>query len=775
MNPRPLMLALAAASGLALAASTLLASATPNAAGEWTLVAWNDLGMHCLDADYSVFSILPPFNNVVAQLITPSGQLVDATTGITLTYEAVADPSGSTNSTSIGKTNYWQYAAQLYGASSTPDSGLVGNDMPGPSNIPQPMHWDAAAKAWTALGVPIAPRNDAGHHRTYPLMRVVARDQGGTELASATPVLPVSDEMDCRLCHGSGAADAAKPVAGWSFDANSERDYRLNILRLHDQKQAGNPAYASALALLGLNPAGLHATVVLDGKSILCGGCHATNALGTSGVPGAAALTSAMHAGHAGVVDPISGMTLDANDNRSACYRCHPGSETRCLRGAMGTVVDPASGELAIQCQSCHGNMSAVGSPARAGWLDEPNCQACHTGTATHNNGQIVYTDALLPDGTLRIAVDATFATNVSTPTAPYSLYKLSQGHGELRCEACHGSTHAEFPGLHANDNLVAQQVQGHAGMLVECAACHSPVPFTTSGGPHGMHTIGQSWVNGHGDVVEHSGSVQCQACHGTDGRGTILSLAQAPRAFTTKYGAKSYFDGQRVSCYDCHKGPNSDDVNTNAKPAANSGAMTVGATPVSFQLSAADADGTPLSYHIVTQPAFGRVALTGANATYHPDPGFAGSETFTFAAWDGQTQSNLGSVEVTRLGNAGNYGGGYAGLLGVPSITLSAPPTIGSTIGVLIGNSSGVPAPSFLVVSSEWTNTPTGLGGAILTEPQAILPVPIPAAGAVVLWHIPVDSSLVGASLLAQDVQLDLGAPYQWSFTAGLRVTFGP
>ena len=35
-------------------------------AAGWTLEGWNDLGMHCMDADYSVFSILPPYNNIHA-------------------------------------------------------------------------------------------------------------------------------------------------------------------------------------------------------------------------------------------------------------------------------------------------------------------------------------------------------------------------------------------------------------------------------------------------------------------------------------------------------------------------------------------------------------------------------------------------------------------------------------------------------------------------------------------------------------------------------------
>ncbi len=32
--------------------------------------------MHCMDSDYSVFSILPPYNTIQAHLINASGQLV---------------------------------------------------------------------------------------------------------------------------------------------------------------------------------------------------------------------------------------------------------------------------------------------------------------------------------------------------------------------------------------------------------------------------------------------------------------------------------------------------------------------------------------------------------------------------------------------------------------------------------------------------------------------------------------------------------------------------
>jgi hypothetical protein len=74
------------------------------AASNATLLGWNNLGMHCMDSDYSVFSILPPYNTIECQLIV-GGQLVTNGAGYTITYQAVADPSGSFTSTAAGKGN----------------------------------------------------------------------------------------------------------------------------------------------------------------------------------------------------------------------------------------------------------------------------------------------------------------------------------------------------------------------------------------------------------------------------------------------------------------------------------------------------------------------------------------------------------------------------------------------------------------------------------------------------------------------------------------------
>ena len=246
--------------------------------GQPTLIGWNNLGMHCMDDDYSVFTILPPFNTIDAQFIDAAGKLMKSGAGITISFEAVPDPDGSINSTAIGKTNFWDYVLPSYGAPLAPDAGLFGTHMPGATNTPQPMTFSATTNWFEALGIPIAPVDDAGRRNTYPMMRLTAKNAAGTVLAKTDIVLPVSGEMDCRACHGSGAGDAAKPAAGWVNDPQPSRDYRLNILRLHDEKQLADPVFQAALTIAGFRSDGLYATATTGATPILCAKCHSLSA-----------------------------------------------------------------------------------------------------------------------------------------------------------------------------------------------------------------------------------------------------------------------------------------------------------------------------------------------------------------------------------------------------------------------------------------------------------------------------------------------------------------
>jgi hypothetical protein len=641
------------------------------------ILGWNNLGMHCMDSDYSVFSVLPPYNTIESQLIVNGSLVTSTNAGYRVTYEAVPDSSGSLNSTSAGKGNFYDYAAVLYGAVNLPvDKGLLSWWMPGPANTPQDMFFEATnhptptvatpVNWFRAEGIPITPFDNAFRKNPYPLMRMIAWS-GAQAIATNDVVLPVSDEMDCRACHASGTQSAARPSAGWVWDGLPERDYRLNILRLHDERQfALTPdLYSSALKARGFNPQGLYRGVVADGKPVLCAACHASEALGAPSYSNTPPLTASVHAAHAGVKDPVLNATLDDSANRAACYRCHPGSTTKCLRGAMGAAV-ATDGSMEMQCQSCHGNMSQVGSASRVGWFMEPNCQSCHTGTATHNNGQIRYSSVFTDtNGTVRTAVDQTFATQPNVPTNGLSMFRFSAGHGGLQCEACHGSTHAEFPSTHANDNRRNLQLQGHTGVMVECANCHGTVPNTPNRGPHGMHAIDQGWISGNSTVTKHanwvetSGTTACQTCHGVDYRGSVLSRALNDRSFTASLEGGSLtlklFRGAEVGCYNCHNGPDSETFNPSAAPTvANLSTNTSNDRPLAFTLPS---NGSNLKLRIISQPENGSVGLTNNIAVYYPGPGFVGSDTFTFAAYDGMKNSNLGTGSVAVVQGAYSIG----------------------------------------------------------------------------------------------------------------------
>lgn len=626
----------------------LTLSAQQAAAPHVNVIAWNDLGMHCMDHDYSIFAVLPPFNNLHVQVIDASGHLVTNGTTYAVTFQGMRDPTGSVNTTSAGKTNFWRYVLPIFGAALPVNAGLAGMNMPGPGNPPQPLVFNASDNKFEGTGIPIVPIDNAGNTNTYPVVAVNVMS-GTTKVAGGVTVLPVSTEMSCIKCHASNSNPDAMPPGGWvNYTKDADKDYKLNILKFHDLDPQNPTLYKQSLIAAGY-PNGLF-KAALAGNPPLCAKCHLSNALAPFGIPGVAGvppLTASVHAFHASVIDPSTGQTLDANTDRGACYTCHPGSTTRCLRGAMGSAV-ASDGSLMIQCQNCHGNMSAVGISTRDGWLDEPNCQACHTGTAVQNNGQIRYTDVFEPNGQMRVAVNQTFATNPNNPSAGYSLFKTSSGHGGLQCEACHGPTHAEYPGTGPNDNIGPTRLQGHAGVLVECQACHNSMPSTSNGGPHGMHSIGQSWVNsGHQDAAENNKAI-CQNCHGMDYKGTVLSYAQGNRTLSA-FGTKTFWHGFQVGCYNCHQGPNNDDANPNAAPVVtNASVSTTSTASVNVDLQGTDANGNSLTWRIISQPVNGTVGLSGNTATYFPNGSFHGTETFTFAAWDGQTNSNLGTITVT-------------------------------------------------------------------------------------------------------------------------------
>ena len=536
-------------------------------AAAFRLLATNDLGMHCMDREFSIFSILPPFNVIRAQVTGPStggAPRVLSDADVVVTYEGVPDVSGSINTRSIGKTDFWAHASALFGAALPPGQGLTGLYMPADAPVPGPQRlaYDAARGAFLAAGIPITPTDDAGRTNTYPMLRLRARSVStGAEVARLDIVVPVAQETDCSTCHRTGASAASRAGVTWSTDADLERQTKLNVLKLHD-------------AVSG--------TSLMTQQPVLCASCHYSKALDLGGTgPGGsqvghATFSSAMHSWHGALrapggqpVFPPGGSAL------STCYQCHPGAITQCARGIMVT------GGLA--CLNCHGDMSAVGGdhPLLAGgsidgaadgagrrpWTDLPRCQSCHTGDASsHLSGT-----GLVPavDG-IRLAQAWRTGDAAASPIRSASsrfaeqantLYRNSRGHGGLLCQDCHGSTHAEWPVADpaSNDNVAASQIQGHTGAVLECTACHAAGSLAlTMQGPHGLHNVNDArWVGGgHGGSFENN-PASCRACHGANLQGTPLSKTPVDRTFNVEdAGRVTLRAGTQVGCGHCHSTP---------------------------------------------------------------------------------------------------------------------------------------------------------------------------------------------------------------------------
>ena len=306
---------------------------------EYVVLAWNDLGMHCYNANFDELAVLPPYNTLWAQVIRVGDPPQIITEAITVSY-IFAD-----NSTSVTKSNFWdlspysgvQNAEQLFGLPSPlpDDVGLPGFGLAG--------EMEAAGDYFIAEGIPLTEFSDSapGQSAPYQLATVVVQDAStGAELARVETVAPVSSEMHCDYCHydnGPGNEELSTGVV------------EQNILLKHDGENMEE------------YPAG-HSGSLMDQRPVLCAWCHSSNALGAPGELGIPSFSNAMHETHSDVVPN----TLEG------CYNCHPGPQTQCLRDVMST-------EYGMDCVDCHGSMEQV-SHNPDPWLNEPRCDsaACH-------------------------------------------------------------------------------------------------------------------------------------------------------------------------------------------------------------------------------------------------------------------------------------------------------------------------------------------------------------------------------------------------------------
>jgi hypothetical protein len=213
---------------------------------EYIVLSWNDLGMHCSNKDFSKIAVLPPYNNIKAQVIkkgTASNLPEIVTGGFEVQYSIPG------NTYSVGKTNFWSYSQQLFGVTLAPNIGLTGVGLSGTMA--------AGTDHFFVDGVPITPYTDNNLITENPFQLALIEVWGNNQLLCSTqPVIPVSNELSCVSsgCHLSEQA----------------------ILNNHPREGGFNAA----------------------NTPILCASCHSDNALGTPGVPGIPSFSFVMHDKH---------------------------------------------------------------------------------------------------------------------------------------------------------------------------------------------------------------------------------------------------------------------------------------------------------------------------------------------------------------------------------------------------------------------------------------------------------------------------------------------
>jgi hypothetical protein len=301
----------------------------PPAGTDYLILAWNDLGMHCLNPTYDQAVILPPYNTVWAQVIKRGTPPVVVTSGVTVEYRIVD------NTFSYGKRSYgqfWDNVQALFGATLDHDKGLnledptIHNGLTG-SMVVKGDHFQVN-------GIPVTPVNDSDIWNPYQVIEVTAKI-GTNTVAQTRTTIPTSDEINCAKCHGDNPF--------------------LDVMEEHDDENGTN--------LLGSQP-------------VLCAGCHSSPALGMTG-PGSSGkhLSQAIHGFHA--------------SKGAACYDCHPGNLTHCNR----SIAHNAPDGNCITCHGTLSQIkTSFENGTKIPWVNEPKCVTCHnTGVAQVDSGDVLY------------------------------------------------------------------------------------------------------------------------------------------------------------------------------------------------------------------------------------------------------------------------------------------------------------------------------------------------------------------------------------------------
>jgi len=387
----------------------------------YSVFAWNDLGMHCLNPSYDKLVILPPYNNVMVQVVKRGDPPQIVTSGITVSYKLTNNTS-SYNKGAFG--GFWDNSVKLFNVDLTQkhdiglkDYGLSGN-------------MTAASGYFIAEGIPVVPFNDNSTVRNaMQVAEITVKDGSGTVLIQTQATVPTSDEINCAKCHGANAFD--------------------DILSKHDSE---------------------HGTNLSANKPVLCASCHPSPALGINTGP-QMYLSRALHGSH--------------STRNAACYDCHPGATTKCNRSLAHTTDNgnctTCHGDMANVANTiAQGRVPWASEPACA--TCHTDVTGVSTGTALYRNSK---GHGNMYCSSCHGSPHAMYPSREATDNYQSKQYQgfTSTIKTIGSCGVCHddsrggaGASLGDFSEVHGGTN---------PEKVIGCMACHTSVQTDAANWPH--------------------------------------------------------------------------------------------------------------------------------------------------------------------------------------------------------------------------------------------------------------------------------------------------
>ena len=464
----------------AFAYSSSSSSSSSSSTGSYTVIARNDLGMHCACPTFEGFLLLPPFNTIRVQVLKKGGDSVSVvSSGITVSY-SIAEETSAQLQADPYFASWIRNAPKLFPGFQPVVNGvamgIAGYGITGNAK------YDSQSMSWTAVGIPAYPITTGnstkdimtdpfgGPNRDpYLTANITVKNSAGTVIGTTSTVVPVAFG-GCCTCHLPLAAQNGYPAtAAGSF---------AYLGKLH-------AANSSKIDISMIDPDG-------DGVGgpVRCSWCHWDPAMGeltaapgwpagTKLLPGATftlkkstrSFSDVLHKFHTQNTKVLT--QFDANIAKN-CYDCHPGNNVNCYRGAH-------KGKTAIWCTDCHGDLNKrvstnqMAAPWKVSSL--PSCYKPALGVTS----VFVCHPTTIPQTTWDTGLFGSYING-----------RGGMGSKVVLCESCHGSAHGESPSTVAADNVENSAIHTALGTtfptgkdktyaLGSCRVCHTNESSTWS------------------------------------------------------------------------------------------------------------------------------------------------------------------------------------------------------------------------------------------------------------------------------------------------------